>query len=195
VSGIVKKCRETIYNKSMLTNFIIEAIEKLESSCPVIKLTQEIIDTVNKFNSAEELLRAGGLSIDELDKAAFGFTAESIKTLMPEQLKIKWKLDMRNVRLEIIDFCEKNGYSIPKGTKIWANNINLTEPIEVSYEKNGFYIEDGHHRFFAAKVRNKPLNVVLEIKQNPITALSGLEYDDFHRCIFSQVKGNKNTIY
>jgi ParB-like chromosome segregation protein Spo0J len=72
--------------------------------------------------------------------------------------------------------------------KIWGNEINLTEPIDVSYENNRFYIEDGHHRYYAAKILNKPLNVNLEIKMNPITKLApSLSYDDFHRCIFKQV--------
>jgi hypothetical protein len=41
--------------------------------------------------------------------------------------------------------------------------INLSEPIDISYESNGyglkFYLEDGHHRYFAAKTLNKTLNV------------------------------------
>jgi hypothetical protein len=36
-----------------------------------------------------------------------------------------------------------------------VKKINLSEPIDISYESNGyglkFYLEDGHHRYFAAK--------------------------------------------
>jgi hypothetical protein len=50
-----------------------------------------------------------------------------------------------------------------------SEKINLSEPIDISYESNGyglkFYLEDGHHRYFAAKTLNKTLNVNLEIKQ------------------------------
>ena len=59
------------------------------------------------------------------------------------------------------------------------------------FEKNKFFIEDGHHRYFAAKILDKPLNINLEIKQNPIIKLSPkLSYDNFHRCLFKQVKNN-----
>ena len=70
------------------------------SKCPVIKATQEMIDEVNKFNSAEEILRAGGLSTEALDRAAFGFAEGDIKTLMPKQLNIKWKQDLKNAKFE-----------------------------------------------------------------------------------------------
>jgi hypothetical protein len=47
--------------------------------------------------------------------------------------------------------------------KKWSEKINLSEPIDISYESNGyglkFYLEDGHHRYFAAKTLNKTLNV------------------------------------
>ena len=72
--------------------------------------------------------------------------------------------------------------------------INLSEPIDVSYEKNKFYIEDGHHRYYAAKILNLPLNVSLQIKQNPVVKISDLEYDDLMRCIFKQAKSkSKNS--
>ena len=156
------------------------------TQCPLIKLTKDIISEVNKFNYSEELLRAGGLSNETLDRAAFGFTDEDIKTLMPKQLNIKWKDDLENVIWEQ----EKSGLS----KQDWAKKIKLTEPIDVSYENDKFWIEDGHHRYWAAKILKLPLNVNLEIKQNPITKLApDLDYDDFHRCIFKQVKSlNKN---
>lgn len=150
-------------------------------NCPVLfKINDEVIKEVNKFNTSEELLRAGGISIEALDRLAYGFSSNDIKTLLPNQLNIKWKQDLANVLYEI----QKSGLS----KKQWASKINLTEPIDVSYEKNKFYIEDGHHRFVAAKILSKPLNVNLEIKQNPILTLGGKDYDNFHRCIFNQIK-------
>ena len=149
----------------------------------MIKITPEIEQEVSRFNTSEELLRSGGISIEALDRAAFGFDDEDIKTLMPNQLHIKWRDDYSNVLWEI----QKSGLT----KKAWASKINLSEPIDVCYEKNKFYIEDGHHRYYAAKVLNKPLNVNLEIKMNPIVALAPkLSYDDFHREVFNQVKGN-----
>ncbi len=77
--------------------------------------------------------------------------------------------------------------------KIWASKIDLSEPIDVAYEKDKFYIEDGHHRYYAAKILNKKLKVNLEIKQNPIEKLApSLSYDDFHRCVFKQIKNMNN---
>ena len=149
----------------------------------MIKITPEIEQEVSRFNTSEELLRSGGISIAALDRAAYGFDAEDIKTLMPNQLHIKWRDDYSSVLWEV----QKSGLS----KRAWAKKINLSEPIDVSYEKNKFYIEDGHHRYYAAKVLNKPLNVNLEINQNPITTLAPkLSYDEFHREVFNQVKGN-----
>lgn len=144
---------------------------------------------LSKFNTDEELLRNGGLSIETLDRLAHGFSEEDIKTINPNQLRIKWKDDLENVRFEI----NKSG-STPKQ---WASNVDLSEPIDVSYwedgrYKRGFYIEDGHHRYMAAKILNKPLNVNLEIKVNPITTIApNMGYDEFHRYVFSLYKTNK----
>jgi hypothetical protein len=80
-------------------------------------------------------------------------------------------------------------------SKKMGEKINLSEPIDISYESNGyglkFYLEDGHHRYFAAKTLNKTLNVNLEIKANPITITNKLGYDEFHRCLFKQIKQNE----
>lgn len=159
-------------------------VEALKQICPVLPTTKEVINYVNQFNSDEDLLRRGGLPTDMLDRLAFGFSAEDITELNPKQLKVKWKDDFENVLWEV----KKSGLS----PKAWANKIDLSEPIDVSYEKNNFYIEDGHHRYYAAKTLNKPLNVNLEIKQNPLVKLSKLDYDDFHRCLFKQIKNNIN---
>lgn len=166
--------------KSLIKRLLREGV----LACHELKLTQEIIDEVNRFETSEQFLRAGGLSIEALDRAAFGFTSEDITTLMPNKLHIKWKDDLENVKYEQ----QKSGLSPIQ----YAKRIDLSEPIDVSYEKDKFYIEDGHHRYFAAKILKKPLNVNLEIKQNPIVKLGGnLSYDDFHRCIFNQVKNLK----
>lgn len=157
------------------------------NKCPNIKLNQEIIDYVNEFSSDEHLLRGGGLPNNLLDKAAFG-VSEDIKQLMPDQLKIRWHDDLENVKWEI----EQQGLTDEQ----WAKYIDLTEPIEVEYWKNeeegfeeGFYISDGHHRYYAAKTLEVPLNVDLEIKVNPIEKLApGIGYDNFHRCLFKQVR-------
>lgn len=159
----------------------LKLFEKFEN-CPIFPLTDEIINYISNFNTDEELLRSGGLPINMLDRMAFGFSPEDIKQLSPSQLSIKWKNDLENVKWEL----KKSGFF----PVVWAQKIRLTEPIDVSYKSNKFWVEDGHHRYYAAKILNKPLNVNLEIKENPIVKLSDLNYDDFHRCIFKQVKNN-----
>jgi len=156
--------------------------ESKKINCVPIKITNEITNEVNKFKTSEELLRSGGISTNALDRAAFGFSVEDIKVLTPNQLNIKWKDDLENVIYEI----SKSGLT----EKQWASKVSLEEPIDVSYEKDKFYIEDGHHRYYAAKILNKPLKVNLEIKMNPIVKLGPLSYDDFHRCVFKQVEVN-----
>lgn len=150
-------------------------------ACPYIRLNQEVERFVSGFDSSEKLLRAGGIPTEILDRLAYGFSESDIVELMPEKLKIKWKTDLENVKYEI----QKSG----KSPKSWASQVSLETPIDVSFEKDKFYIEDGHHRYVAAKILKKPLKVNLEIKSNPIKYLApDLGYDDFHRCIFEQVK-------
>jgi hypothetical protein len=167
----------------LLAEFVKKIVEEELSDCNNIKINKEVFDEVNKFNTSEELLRKGGISIEALDRLAFGFSSDDIKTLTPNKLFIKWKDDLENVKYEIL----KSGLSQQQ----WATKINLTEPIDVSFEKGKFYIEDGHHRYMAAKILNKPLNVNLEIKSNPIKQLAPhLGYDEFHRCVFNIVKSS-----
>jgi hypothetical protein len=99
------------------------------------------------------------LDIDMIDRMAFGFSRNDIKTLHPKDLKIKWQDDMNNV----IQEQKKSG----KSPQEWAKNINLSEPIDVIYEDGLFKVDDGHHRFYAAKILNKMLNVSLTIKDKP----------------------------
>lgn len=152
----------------------------------------QIKQYVQKFDSDEALLRSGGIPIEMLDRAAHGFSESEIKTISPKILKIRWHDDLENVKWEI------------KQSKLsdieWAVKIDLSEPIDVDYWedkeqgfKKGFYIQDGHHRYTAAKILGKPLNCNLEIKINPIKELTDLGYDDFHRQIWKQSNNSKLT--
>jgi len=167
--------------KNILSEEINQYIEKT-INCPDLIINDELIDFIEKFNSSEELLQNGGIPIEILDRLAFGFNENDIKKLHPSKLKIKWKTDLDNVKYEI-----KNSGLSPKK---WAEKINLIEPIDVVFEKSNFYIEDGHHRYLAAKILDENLNVNLEINSNPINELSNLSYDEYHRCIFKKIKKN-----
>tara|TARA_R110000868_G_scaffold29601_4_gene110143 strand:+ start:3896 stop:4465 length:570 start_codon:yes stop_codon:yes gene_type:complete len=153
--------------------------------CPELKITDGMRSEILQYKSDEEFLRAGGLSMETLDRAAHGFSEGDITTLNPDQLKIRWVDDLDNVKWEI----RHKGLSNLE----YAKGVDLSEPIDVEYweddtHKRGFYISDGHHRYYAAKILNKPLNVSLEIKVNPISILSnGLGYDDYHKCLYRQI--------
>lgn len=172
-------------NKQIIKTIIREYLVERKRNNFIDELKYEL----KKYKTDEELLRNGGIPIEILDRLAFGFSADNITTLTPDQLKIKWKDDLENVIYQI----NKSGLT----PKQWSIKIDLTEPIDVSYwedkkYKRGFYIEDGHHRYMAAKILNKPLNVNLEITINPIKILApNLNYDEFHRFVFNLFKNNK----
>lgn len=180
--------------KDKLKKFIKTTFREFlnESRNNELKIHSEYINDLkgelSKFKTDEELLRNGGISIETLDRLAHGFSEEDIKTINPNDLKIKWIDDLENVKYEI----KQSGLT----PKQWASKIKLTEPIDVSYwEDNkymrGFYIEDGHHRYMAAKILNKPLNINLEIKVNPIKTIApNMGYDELHRYIFNLYKTN-----
>ena len=150
------------------------------SGCPVIKVTKQMQSEVMKFKSDEDLLRSGGISTEVLDRAAFGFSEGDVKTIDPNRLSIKWKDDYVNVMWQV----ERSGLSYVQ----WSKQIDLSEPIDVSYEDGKFFVEDGHHRYVAAKTLNIKLNCNLEIKVNPIKILAPtLGYDDLHRCLYKQI--------
>ena len=138
-----------------------------------------LIQYAKKFKSSEELLRSGGFPVDLLDKEAFGFSESDVKELNPNKLNIKWKDDLENVKYEI----KHSGLSDVE----WSKKIDLSEPIDVSFSNGKFWIEDGHHRYFAAKTLNKMLPVDLEIKASPIGKMLNSKkynYDKFVRDIF-----------
>jgi len=165
-----------------------------ESVKPQIKITDEMREFVQKFETDEQLLRSGGFDIDILDRAAFGFSEDDVKTINPRDLKVRWFNDLENVKHEI----KHSGL----GEAEWAKQVDLSEPIDVDYWedhklnfKRGFYIQDGHHRYTAALILSKPLNVNLQIKVNPMGVLApNMGYDDFHREVFRQVKGGLSEI-
>jgi hypothetical protein len=167
-----------------MKEFIRKLLKENLEPCSKIKINKEVVNFVKNFNSDEDLLRAGGLPTDMLDRLAFGFSDTDITELPPSKLSIKWNADLENVKYEVA----KSGLSPIN----WSKKIDLSEPIDVSYENKKFYIEDGHHRYYAAKTLNKPLKINLEIKTNPIVKLSSLGYDEFHRCLFKQVKDSLN---
>lgn len=143
-------------------------------------ITDEMIERVRKFESFDSFMRAGGFSTETLDRAAFGFAEEDIKELDPSQLRVKWKDDLDQVKSEI----DKAG-----SPRNYAEKVNLETPIDVVFEKGKFFVDDGHHRYMAAKILKKPLKVNLTINDQPGKKLfKGLGYDEYNRQVFDLIK-------
>lgn len=100
---------------------------------------------------------------DELDRRAFGFAVGDIITLMPDQIGIQYSGDLENPEGAI----ERVGNPIA-----WAKSVSLRKPIDVTYRKGQWWLEDGHHRWMAARILQKKLRCrVVKIDDNPILAL------------------------
>ena len=146
----------------------------------------DLIYELNQYDSSEGLLRGGGLSNELLDRLAFGFSEGDVKVISPNDLKIRWRNDLYNVKWEI----EQSGMD----EATWSKGVDLSEPIDVDYTEDlpmgysrGFYLQDGHHRYTAAKILGKKLNVKLLIKLNPIKEISdSLGYDELHRVLYDK---------
>lgn len=104
----------------------------------------------------------------DFDKLAFGFSVDDVIQVPLKNLKIKYKMDMKNVI----------GYNM----KDYFKGVSFSDlpPIDVIYEKGKFYISDGHHRYgYAKELKLKNINVRIEdIKDNPIITLGFNSIDD-----------------
>ena len=101
---------------------------------------------------------------DEINREAFGVTESDVTKLSPSELNIKWTDDLDNVEYEI-----KNS---GKTRKEWAEGVDLSTPIDVIIEDGVYKIDDGHHRYSAAKILGKDLPVSLQINDQPFVGLA-----------------------
>jgi hypothetical protein len=96
--------------------------------------------------------------IDDLDRMAFGVVSGDIVELSPDQIRIKYPGEIENPE-----------YKFQRGGMAWARSVDLSEPVEVSINNDGQYeLEDGHHRWFAARLTGRKLRAEVEIKANTI---------------------------
>ncbi len=114
-------------------------------------------------------------SWDELCKMAYGVSRGDIIKLKPSEIKIKYKDDLVNPKAIFDCEIKKNG----KCGMNWVKSVSFNEPIKVSLGINGkstkeeWYLEDGHHRLFAAKKLNKPY-IEAEVEQINLKAIEKL---------------------
>lgn len=101
---------------------------------------------------------------DDLDFKAFGFNSGDIIVLSPNQILLNpdWN-DIENAEEAI----KKSGLG-PEG---WARTVSFRKPIDVTLKDGKFWVEDGHHRWLAAKILQRKLKCRVEIKDNPVLAL------------------------
>lgn len=101
------------------------------------------------------------MPIDELDRLAFGYANDDVAWVSPEQLTIVYPDDMANPE-----------YQFERGGMPWVNSVDLSEPISVAIDNDGkLQLMDGHHRYFAAKIRGEKLIAQIEIKGNPVQVI------------------------
>lgn len=98
------------------------------------------------------------MDINILDKIAFGYNDGDVITIDAGKVVIKYPGDLENA-----EECFR------RGGMSWARSVCLDDPVQVSIGEDGkMYLEDGHHRRFAAIKRGAKLSAEVEIKGNPI---------------------------
>ena len=101
------------------------------------------------------------LDVDVLDRWAFGLAGGDIVKLDPKDIAIVHTDDLENAEYQADRFA---------GSRLaWAKSVSLTEPVIVSVTRPGeFILEDGHHRYLAAKLSKRKLSAEITIKGKPI---------------------------
>jgi hypothetical protein len=104
------------------------------------------------------------LDIDMLDRWAFGVVGDEILKLDPKDITVVHSDDLKNA--------EYQADRHPGGPKRWAKGVSLTEPVDVSVTRPGeFVLEDGHHRYLAARLSGRKLSAKIVVKGKPIEEL------------------------
>lgn len=99
---------------------------------------------------------------DVLDRAAYGHVDGEIIRLTPSDIHIRFNGDLENPQ----DKFDREGMR-------WVRSVDFSEPVEISIGRDGlFYLEDGHHRWFAAsKLKRKIKAEIVRIDGNPIDVI------------------------
>ncbi len=102
------------------------------------------------------------MDINDLDRMAYGHVTDEKLTLNPDDIKLRYPDDMVNPE-----------HKFAKQGMKWVKSVDFSEPVQVSIGRDGkFYLEDGHHRYFAAKKLGKSLDAVIEkIDGKPIETI------------------------
>jgi ADP-ribose pyrophosphatase YjhB (NUDIX family) len=126
---------------------------------------QTLLERMNPFygsrknHTAETREELEQLPVDILDHMAFGIT-EGIHELPLRAINIKYETDYQNAVAEI-----QEGH--------WAPEEGIEdEPVDVSLERGIYWLEDGHHRYVAFELADRPTILAdVTIKDNPVRVL------------------------
>lgn len=110
-----------------------------------------------------EYERLARLPTAQLDKMAFGFNDGDVLVLEPGKVRSRYEADVANAERKF-----------KLGGMAWARSVDLSTPVEVSFDGKRFWLEDGHHRRLAARKTKRTLLAVVAVKANPIKALLGI---------------------
>jgi hypothetical protein len=98
------------------------------------------------------------MNVDDLDRMAFGYVSGDELRVAPDDLRIRWPGDLENPA----NLHRTRGDA-------WVDSVDLTDPVDVSVRTDGnLYLEDGHHRYYAARQRGEQLNARVDIEGKPI---------------------------
>lgn len=104
------------------------------------------------------------LDIDQLDRWAFGVIGDQIIKIDPKDIAV--------VHFDDLDNAKHQADRYPGGRKAWARGFTFDEPVDISVTEPGaFVLEDGHHRYLAAKTLGRKLPAKIRIKGKPIEVL------------------------
>jgi len=95
-----------------------------------------------------------------LDREAFGFVSGETLAVPLGEIHIKYVVDLEDAEGDVT--------SVAVARAILARKI----PVEIALRRGRLELEDGHHRYVAAKMLGKKsLHAVVEIHDNPITEI------------------------
>ncbi len=101
------------------------------------------------------------MDTDELDRLAFGMADGDVVSVKPAAVRILYPGDLDNPQARF----DQEGMA-------WARSVDLSEPVDLSVNDAGdLCLEDGHHRWFAAKKCSRSLRGTVTIKGKPIERL------------------------
>lgn len=104
------------------------------------------------------------VDVDTLDRWAFGVAGDEVLRVDPDELTVVHADDLANAQHQ----ADRH----PGGPVRWARRVSLKEPVDVIVDDRGeFLLDDGHHRYLAARLSGRKLSAKIVVKGRPIERL------------------------